>query len=73
VGEAELQCTKAFFPLLKLSLFQDLTRLGGSLKTASGKESFCSSYKGALAGAHPSVAQRVEMQLSDLPWGPKST
>jgi hypothetical protein len=57
MGGAELECTEAFLSLSlnSLSLFQDLTHLGGSLKTASGKETFSSSYKGALAGALPGV------------------
>jgi hypothetical protein len=58
MGRAKLQCTEAFFSsqlsapfLLKLSPFQALTHLGGGPKIVNGKESFSSSYKGALAGA----------------------
>jgi hypothetical protein len=53
VGRARLQCTKAFIPPLKFSLFlfQDLTHLGRGPKTAGGKDSFSSSYKGVLSRA----------------------
>jgi hypothetical protein len=41
--------------LLNLSPFQDLTHLGVGLKTAIGKESFSSKYKGVLARQLPTV------------------
>jgi hypothetical protein len=61
-----------FLSLNSLFLIQDLTRLRGGPKTASGKESLSSSYKGFLAGAFPSVTQRLEMQLPDPPEAPKA-
>jgi hypothetical protein len=66
-GQKQTSVHQGFFPLLKLSVFQDLTHLGGGPKTTSGKESFSLNYKGALAQALPSVTQRLEMQLLDLP------
>jgi hypothetical protein len=72
VGGARLQCIEVFFlSLNSLSLFQDLTRLGGGLKTASGKESFSSSYKGVLAGALTGVTKGWRCNFLTCPEAPK--
>jgi hypothetical protein len=54
-AELNFSAPEAFFLLLKLSPFQDLTFLEGGSNIASGKEYFSSSYKGALAMALPNV------------------
>jgi hypothetical protein len=67
-GQSLTSVHQGFFFFLSLnsnSLFQDLTCLRGGLKTAGGKESFSSSYKGVLVGALPGVTRRLEMQLPD--------